>query len=60
MAVLRGAGLVAWHAQGNLRCYYLIRPTLVRGLLELLRSDHPRIERPRDEVMAESERLHRA
>ncbi len=41
LAVLRRSGLVGCRAVGNLRCYYLARPTLVRGLIDLLEADHP-------------------
>ncbi len=46
MAALRRVGLVACHVNGPLRCYYVLRPTLVRGLMKLLAAEHP--ERPRD------------
>ena len=41
MAALRKAKLVASHACGTLRCYYIVRPTLVKKLIPLLRRDHP-------------------
>lgn len=45
MAALRKARLVASHACGTLRCYYIVRPTLVKKLIPLLRQDHPVQER---------------
>ncbi|OGS52489.1 MAG: hypothetical protein A3K19_03485 [Lentisphaerae bacterium RIFOXYB12_FULL_65_16] len=36
LAVLRKARLVDCHEHGNLRCYYLLRPGLVRDLLRFL------------------------
>jgi ArsR family transcriptional regulator, arsenate/arsenite/antimonite-responsive transcriptional repressor len=41
LAVLREAEIVACHEDGNLRCYYVLRPGLVRDLLQLLGRDHP-------------------
>lgn len=45
MAALRKADLVASHACGTLRCYYIMRPTLVKKLIALLRQEHPVKER---------------
>jgi len=53
MATLRKAGLVANHARGNLRCYYLPRPHFVKALLEALRAADPYVEREREEVLRE-------
>jgi ArsR family transcriptional regulator, arsenate/arsenite/antimonite-responsive transcriptional repressor len=41
LTVLREAGIVANHEQGNMRCYYLLRPGLVRDLLRLAVRDYP-------------------
>jgi len=41
LAVLREAEIVACHEDGNLRCYYVLRPGLVRDLLQLLGREHP-------------------
>jgi len=41
LAVLRKARLVATLACGALRCYYVLRPTLVKELIRLLRQEHP-------------------
>ena len=41
MAALRKAGLVDCHICGPLRCYYVIRPTLVKKMLRLLGEEHP-------------------
>ncbi|MBN2022421.1 MAG: winged helix-turn-helix transcriptional regulator [Pirellulales bacterium] len=54
MAALRKADLVACHACGPVRCYYLLRPTLVRGLIDLLRVDHRSCRRERREVVEEA------
>ena len=40
LAVLRQAKIVDFHEDGNLRCYYVLRPTLVRDLMRFLRREH--------------------
>ena len=54
MATLRKAGLVDCHVCGPLRCYYIIRPTLVKKMLQLLTKDHPSRLRSRDAVVRAS------
>ena len=41
LMLLRENGLVGSYRDGTRRCYYLVRPTLVAGLVNLLASDHP-------------------
>src|SRR3989304_2716181 len=41
LTVLRNAKLVDFAQDGALRCYYLSRPKLVDGILELLAADTP-------------------
>jgi len=41
LAVLRQAKIVDFHEDGNLRCYYILRPTLVRNLMRFLRREYP-------------------
>lgn len=41
LAVLREAKIVDFHEKGNLRCYYILRPTLVRELVRFLGKEHP-------------------
>ena len=41
LSALRKANLVASLACGALRCYYVLRPTLVKELIWLLRQEHP-------------------
>ncbi|MBN2496475.1 MAG: winged helix-turn-helix transcriptional regulator [Deltaproteobacteria bacterium] len=53
MAALRHAGLVDFHARGALRCYYVLRPTLVERLLACRPELHPAQPRSRDLVLAE-------
>jgi DNA-binding transcriptional ArsR family regulator len=56
MAALRKANLVASHACGTLRCYYILQPTLVRKLIPLPRQQHPVQERDCQSVMREARR----
>ena len=41
LSVLRQAKIVDYHEEGNLRCYYILRPELVRDLKRLIGKDHP-------------------
>jgi ArsR family transcriptional regulator len=54
MAALRKAGLVDCHVCGALRCYYIVRPTLVHNMLRLLSKEHPIRLRSRDSVLRAS------
>jgi ArsR family transcriptional regulator len=54
IAALRKAGLVDCHVCGPLRCYYIVRPTLVKRMLRLLSEDHPTRLRSRDAVVRAS------
>ena len=56
MAALRKAGLIDCHVCGSLRCYYVVRPTLVKKLLRLLSEDHPVRLRSRASVVRASRR----
>jgi hypothetical protein len=56
MAALRKAQLVACHACGTMRCYYILRPTLVKKLIPLLRREHPRQPRDHDAVIRAAKR----
>ena len=60
IAALRRAQLIACHRNGPLRCYYVIRPTLVEKLIRLLRQDHPIRARDRAAVVREAQRARRA
>jgi ArsR family transcriptional regulator len=60
LAILRRAKLVSCHEHGNVRCYYLLRPGLVRDLLQLFGRDYPVVERTPDAVRrAARQRRHR-
>lgn len=56
MAALRKAELVDCHSNGPLRCYYVLRPGLVRKLVNLLCEKHPPRPRGRDAVLREIRR----
>ncbi len=56
LGILKKAGLVGSHHNGALRCYYLLRPALVRKLLKELEKDHPEKLRPRDAVIREGKK----
>ena len=56
MAALRKVELVDCHTNGPLRCYYVLRPTLVKGLVRLLCERHQLRRRTRDSVLREIQR----
>jgi len=56
MAALRKERLVACRACGPVRCYYILRPTLVKRMIRLLREDHPLKERDGRAVVREARR----
>jgi len=56
MAALRRAQLVDFCISGSLRCYYIVRPTLVRSLIALLRADHPKRKRDRLWVLRQTQK----
>ena len=60
MAGLRAQKLVACHSCGTLRCYYLLRPALVRKLIRLLQQEHPPCARERSDVLREVQRITKA
>jgi len=41
LAVLRQAKIVDYHEDGNQRCYYILRPGLVRDLMRFAGRDYP-------------------
>lgn len=56
MAILRSEKLVACHSCGTLRCYYLLRPAMIRKLIALLRQEHTPRVRDRSYVLREVQR----
>ncbi len=59
IAALRKAALIACHINGPLRCYYILKPTLVEELIGLLRQEHPAQQRERAAVIREAGRMTR-
>ena len=59
LMLLREHGLVGSYRDGTYRCYYLTKPTLVTGLLDLLASDHPTVT-PDGATVAHSARASRS
>lgn len=60
MAALRKAELIDCHTNGPLRCYYVLRPALIRGLVRLLCERHEPLRRSRDVVLREIQRAAKA
>jgi ArsR family transcriptional regulator len=56
MAALRQARVVDFCTSGTLRCYYIIRPSLVQNLIALLKGNHPAQKRDRQWVLRQSEK----
>ena len=56
LTVLRNARLVDFAQDGALRCYYLSRPKLVEGILNLLVADLPVIRKTKEQIDREKER----
>jgi ArsR family transcriptional regulator len=56
LTVLRNAKLVDFAQDGALRCYYLCRPKMVEGILNLLVADLPVIRKTKEQIDREKER----
>lgn len=56
MAALRNAELIDCHVDGPARCYYVLRPRLVRRLIGLINENHPPQPRERATVLREVRR----
>ena len=54
MAALRKVEVVACHINGPLRCYYILKPTLIKKLMRLLYEEHPSRQRDRNTVIREA------
>lgn len=52
LAVLREAEIVANHEHGNVRCYYLLRPELVRDVMRFAEREYPVVRRTPEQVRA--------
>ncbi len=57
LTILKKAGLVGCHSNGSLRCYYLLRPSLVNRLLKVLTAEHA--APPQDPEIVIHQGLHR-
>jgi len=56
IAALRGARLIDRYVNGSLRCYYILKPTLVNQLIRLISGEHSERERERETVIREAQR----
>jgi DNA-binding transcriptional ArsR family regulator len=56
LKALRSDGIVDFYEDGNLRCYYITRPTLVEALGALVSREHRLVIRPPEEVRREGTR----
>lgn len=57
LTVLRNARLVDYAQDGALRCYYLGRPGLIEGILDLLAADHPVVRKTKEQIDREKDRM---
>lgn len=55
IAALRKARLIACHVNGPLRCYYILKPTLVKRLIGLVSNDHSERQCAREAVIRQAE-----
>ena len=53
LGVLRQARIVDFYEDGQLRCYYLLRPALVEALLGFQSGEYPLVKREREDVRRE-------
>jgi len=56
LMALRREKVIDFHEDGNLRCYYITRPKLVKGLLRFISGDYPVVERSAKTVRQEGQR----
>jgi ArsR family transcriptional regulator len=56
IAALRKSRLIACCINGSLRCYYILKPTMVNPLIRLISGEHPERERERTTVIREAQR----
>jgi ArsR family transcriptional regulator len=56
IAALREARLIDRYVNGSLRCYYILKPTLVNQLIRLISGEHLEQERDRATVIREAQR----
>ncbi|NOZ19918.1 MAG: winged helix-turn-helix transcriptional regulator [Planctomycetes bacterium] len=53
LSILRHARLVDYCQRGTLRCYYILRPSMVERLFALLDEDHPVVKRSCEQIAKE-------
>ncbi len=56
LQALRREQIVDFYGDGNLRCYYITRPTLMEALCALITREHKVSIRPVDEIRCEGKR----
>jgi ArsR family transcriptional regulator len=56
LAALRHEGIVDFHEDGKLRCYYIARPGLARIILRLIQEEYPVVTRSKQAVRRASQR----
>lgn len=56
LSALRRERIVDYHEDGNLRCYYITRPRLVKTLLRFMDADYPVVLRSAKSVRGEGRR----
>lgn len=56
LIALRRERIVDYHEDGNLRCYYITRPRLVKALLRFLDGEYPVVVRSETSVRREGRR----
>ena len=59
LTVLRNAKLVDFAQDGAVRCYYVSRPRMVEGVLDLLAADFPIVKKTKEEIDREKENAKR-
>jgi ArsR family transcriptional regulator, arsenate/arsenite/antimonite-responsive transcriptional repressor len=56
IAAIREARLIDRYVNGSLRCYYILKPTLVNERISLISREHAEQEREREAVIEEAQR----
>ena len=56
LTALRHEGIVDFHEDGKLRCYYIARPSLARAVLRLIQGDFPVVSQSKQAVQRASKR----
>ncbi|MBD3265067.1 metalloregulator ArsR/SmtB family transcription factor [bacterium] len=56
LSALKNVGLINFHINGPLRCYYLAKPSLVKKLLGEMLKDHPQKIVPFEKAVREAQK----